>query len=37
MALEEGYEIEIPGEDAKTTPTVQDATDYIRKRGKGGK
>ena len=37
MALEEDYEIEIPGEDAKTTRTVQDAINYIRKRGKGGK
>jgi acyl carrier protein len=36
MALEEAFDIEIPDEDAKKIRTVQDAIDYIRKRGKGG-
>ena len=35
MALEEEYDIEIPDEDAAQLKTVQDATSYIEKNGKG--
>jgi acyl carrier protein len=37
MTLDEGCEVEIPGEDAEKIRTVKDAVNYIRKRGKGGK
>ena len=37
MALEEAFDIEIPNEDGEKIRTVQDAIDYIRKPGKGGK
>ena len=37
MAFEEGFEIEIPDEDAEKIRTVQDAIDYIGKHAKGGK
>ncbi len=31
MAMEEGYDIEIPDEDAESITTVQDAIDYVNK------
>ena len=34
MALEEGFGIEIPDEDAEKIVTVQDAVDYIQKNAK---
>ena len=37
MAFEEGFDIEIPDEDAEKIRTVQDAIDYISKHSKGGK
>jgi len=37
MAFEEGFDIEIPDEDAEKIRTVQDAVDYIKKNSKGGK
>ncbi len=37
MAFEEGFEIEIPDEDAEKIRTVKDATDYIQAHAKGGK
>ena len=37
MAFEEGFDIEIPDEDAEKIRTVQDAIDYIGKHSKGGK
>src|ERR1700677_1237838 len=37
MAFEEGFDIEIPDEDAEKIRTVQDAIDYISKHAKGGK
>ncbi len=32
MAMEEGYDIEIPDEDAESITTVQDAIDYVNKK-----
>jgi acyl carrier protein len=37
MAFEEGFDIEIPDEDAEKIRTVQDATDYIVKHSKVAK
>ena len=37
MAFEEGFDIEIPDEDAEKIRTVQDAVDYIGKHAKAGK
>jgi acyl carrier protein len=37
MALEEAFDIESPNEDGENIRTVQDAIDYIRELGKGGK
>ena len=37
MAFEEGFDIEIPDEDAEKIRTVQDAIDYIIKHSKGSK
>ena len=37
MAFEEGFEIEIPDEDAEKIRTVQDAIDYILKHSKVAK
>ena len=37
MAFEEGFDIEIPDEDAEKIRTVQEAVDYIKKNSKGGK
>ncbi|HLV89237.1 MAG TPA: acyl carrier protein [Candidatus Sulfotelmatobacter sp.] len=37
MAFEEGFDIEIPDEDAEKIRTVQDAIDYIVKHSKGSK
>jgi acyl carrier protein len=37
MAFEEGFDIEIPDEDAEKIRTVQDAIDYIAKHSKCGK
>jgi acyl carrier protein len=34
MALEEGFGIEIPDEDAESIRTVNDAMDYIEKHAK---
>ncbi|HSO09083.1 MAG: acyl carrier protein [Desulfoprunum sp.] len=31
MAMEEGFDIEIPDEDAEKITTVQDAIDYVKK------
>jgi len=31
MAMEEGFDIEIPDEDAEKIGTVQDAIDYVKK------
>lgn len=31
MAMEEGFDIEIPDEDAEGITTVQDAIDYVKK------
>jgi acyl carrier protein len=31
MAMEEAFDIEIPGEDAEKIATVQDALDYVKK------
>jgi acyl carrier protein len=31
MAMEEGFDIEIPDEDAEKIVTVQDAIDYVKK------
>lgn len=31
MAMEEGFDIEIPDEDAEGISTVQDAIDYVKK------
>jgi acyl carrier protein len=31
MAMEEGFDIEIPDEDAEKIATVQDAVDYVKK------
>ena len=31
MAMEEGFDIEIPGEDAEGITTVKDAIDYVNK------
>lgn len=31
MAMEEGFDIEIPDEDAEKISTVQDAIDYVKK------
>jgi len=31
MAMEEGFDIEIPDEDAEKISTVQDAVDYVEK------
>jgi acyl carrier protein len=31
MAMEEGFDIEIPDEDAEKIATVQDAIDYVKK------
>lgn len=31
MAMEEGFDIEIPDEDAEKISTVQDAIDYVQK------
>ena len=31
MAMEEGFDIEIPDEDAEQITTVQDAIDYVKK------
>ena len=31
MAMEEGFDIEIPDEDAEKIATVQDAMDYVEK------
>ncbi|WP_136805296.1 acyl carrier protein [Desulfosediminicola flagellatus] len=31
MAMEEGFDIEIPDEDAEKIATVQDAIDYVQK------
>lgn len=31
MAMEEGFDIEIPDEDAEKITTVQDAVDYVEK------
>nr|WP_281180504.1 acyl carrier protein [Desulforhopalus singaporensis] len=31
MAMEEGFDIEIPDEDAESIATVQDAIDYVNK------
>jgi acyl carrier protein len=36
MALEEAFDIEIPDEEAKKIRTVQEAIEYVRRRGKGG-
>ncbi len=33
MAMEEGFDIEIPDEDAEGITTVQDAIDYVNKQG----
>jgi len=35
MAMEEGFDIEIPDEDAEQISTVQDAIDYVDKLKKG--
>ncbi|MDK9708789.1 MAG: acyl carrier protein [Desulforhopalus sp.] len=32
MAMEEGFDIEIPDEDAESITTVQDAIDYVKKK-----
>jgi acyl carrier protein len=32
MAMEEGFDIEIPDEDAEGITTVQDAIDYVKKK-----
>ena len=32
MAMEEGFDIEIPDEDAEGISTVQDAIDYVKKK-----
>jgi acyl carrier protein len=32
MAMEEGFDIEIPDEDAEGISTVQDAVDYVKKK-----
>jgi acyl carrier protein len=32
MAMEEGFDIEIPDEDAEGIATVQDAIDYVKKK-----
>lgn len=32
MAMEEGYDIEIPDEDAESIATVQDAINYVTKK-----
>ena len=32
MAMEEGFDIEIPDEDAEKITTVQDAIDYVKKK-----
>jgi acyl carrier protein len=37
MAFEEGFDIEIPDEDAEKIRTVQDAVDYIQKHSKVAK
>jgi acyl carrier protein len=37
MALEEGFDVEIPDEDAEKIRTVQDAIDYIDKHSKVSK
>lgn len=37
MAFEEGFEIEIPDEDAEKIQTVKDALDYIRSHSKSPK
>ncbi|TWF91363.1 acyl carrier protein [Kitasatospora viridis] len=37
MAFEEGFDIEIPDEDAEKIRTVRDAVEYIDKHAKGGK
>ncbi len=37
MAFEEGFEIEIPDEDAEKIRTVKDAVDYINSHAKGSK
>ena len=37
MAFEEGFDIEIPDEDAEKIRTVQAEIDYISKHSKGGK
>jgi acyl carrier protein len=37
MAFEEGFDIEIPDEDAEKIRTVQDATDYITRHSKVAK
>jgi acyl carrier protein len=37
MALEEGFGMEIPDEDAEKIRTVKDAIEYIGKNSKGGK
>ena len=34
MAMEEGFDIEIPDEDAEKISTVQDAVDYVNKLSK---
>jgi acyl carrier protein len=34
MAMEEGFDIEIPDEDAEKISTVQDAIDYVDKLNK---
>ncbi|MFV0437697.1 MAG: acyl carrier protein [Desulfopila sp.] len=31
MAMEEGFDVEIPDEDAEKISTVQDAIDYVKK------
>jgi acyl carrier protein len=37
MQFEEGFDLEIPDEDAEKIKTVKDAIDYIEKNAKGGK
>ena len=37
MAFEEGFDVEIPDEDAEKIRTVQDAIDYIEKHSKVNK